>query len=496
MRKSPEIMKNKNNQIVMKTTTLNQPAARTGKIARLPRHIREDLNERLQQGKEGKSLLPWLNSLEATQDVLDLHFDGAPINAQNLSEWRQGGYREWLADQQRRDVLRHVADQAQGFEEAGEGARMSDRLSSVLVAELAVSIHALLGDGLKPAAEGDDPAATEKLELRWKRLQGLVKALTNLRREDTKAQVAQVAFERWRFEEEIETEEHTERRFQRDKQRLTEQARAILKEPLMAKMYGGGKAGEEAAKLMTKISTGATLLNQNDDPEEEPEPTPKKAQAKSAKPAKALKTPKPAKAEASATVAQAASLSPAHTTTQAGSTTKAEKSLQSNPIKPNQAPDAGQGSASPAAGRRPQLSSDASKRNPIPCEPENRSSQTESARLAPANLGPQPVEVATAGKALQNGSLDKSELAARNGETSAFEINRDGATSNPLAAARNGAGNSVGDLSAQPASAEPILERKALTDLPQSSLIKPNQTPSAGQGAHTPRHGTPEKVTP
>jgi len=148
MRKSPKIMKNKNNQIVMKTTTLNQPAARTGKIARLPHHIREDLNERLQQGKEGKSLLPWLNSLEATQDVLDLHFDGAPINAQNLSEWRQGGYREWLADQQRRDVLRHVADQAQGFEEAGEGARMSDRLSSVLVAELAVSIHALLGDGL------------------------------------------------------------------------------------------------------------------------------------------------------------------------------------------------------------------------------------------------------------------------------------------------------------------------------------------------------------
>ncbi|SPE60158.1 hypothetical protein SBV1_380002 [Verrucomicrobia bacterium] len=41
----------------------------------------------------------------------DQHFGGAPINAQNLSEWCQGGYREWLADQERRDVLRHIADQ-------------------------------------------------------------------------------------------------------------------------------------------------------------------------------------------------------------------------------------------------------------------------------------------------------------------------------------------------------------------------------------------------
>ncbi|SPE62879.1 hypothetical protein SBV1_940014 [Verrucomicrobia bacterium] len=339
----------------------------------------------------------------------------------------------------------------------------------------------------KAPAEGEAPAAAEKLELRWKRLQGLVKALTNLRREDTKAQVAQVAFERWRFEEEIETEEHTERRFQRDKQRVTEQARAILKEPLLAKMYGGGKAGAEAARLMTKISTGATLLNQNDDPDEEPEPTPKKAQAKSAR---ARKTPKPAKAEASATVAQASGLPPADTTTQAGSTTKAEKSLQSNPIKPNQASDAGEKSGSPAD-RASQIPSEATNDNLIPFEFANHTPQPEPARLAS-----EPVDVVATSNALQNGSMDKSELAARNGTIRESETSRNVTTQNPLeAAARNGAASSALDLDNQPASAEAILEHKP-ADPAQSSPIKPNQTSAAGQGSPASRHDATEKITP
>ncbi|SPE60822.1 hypothetical protein SBV1_500020 [Verrucomicrobia bacterium] len=435
-------------------------------------------------------MLPWLNSLEATQDVLDLHFDGAPINAQNLSEWRQGGYREWLADQQRRDVLRHVADQAQGFEEAGEGAPMSERLSSVLVAELAVSIHALLGDGLKAPAEGDDPAAAEKLELRWKRLQGLVKALTNLRREDTKAQVAQVAFERWRFEEEIETEEHTERRFQRDKQRVTEQARAILKEPLLAKMYGGGKVGAEAARLMTKITTGATVLEQHNEPESEPPPTPKKAKGKSARPTKARKTPNPANAKASATVGQASSLPPAGTETPAAS-------LQSSLIKPNQTSDARPGTASPSVAQGSQLPSEATKGNPISCEPNSPSVQTEPRTLSPANLAAESAVAVPNDKALQNGSLDQSKLALRNGATSALDASRNGATQNPLeSATRNGSANSGPGLSNEPESAEQLLERRAGTDLGQSSLIKPNQTSDAGRGRLAPSRVADENITP
>ena len=64
---------------------------RTGKIARLPRYLRDNLNQRLHDGESGKKLTAWLNSSQAVQDILDDYFNGVPISEQNLSEWRQGG---------------------------------------------------------------------------------------------------------------------------------------------------------------------------------------------------------------------------------------------------------------------------------------------------------------------------------------------------------------------------------------------------------------------
>jgi hypothetical protein len=68
---------------------------RTGKIARLPAPIRELLNHRLFNGHSGRVLVKWLNSLPEVQDVLRQFFDGRPISPQNLSEWKNGGYRDW-----------------------------------------------------------------------------------------------------------------------------------------------------------------------------------------------------------------------------------------------------------------------------------------------------------------------------------------------------------------------------------------------------------------
>jgi len=70
----------------MKTRT------RTGKIARLPRKIREQLNRRLENGEPGNRLVEWLNSLPEVQKVLAADFDGEPVSEPNLSRWRQGGY--------------------------------------------------------------------------------------------------------------------------------------------------------------------------------------------------------------------------------------------------------------------------------------------------------------------------------------------------------------------------------------------------------------------
>lgn len=45
---------------------------RTGKVARLPHHIREPLNRRLQDAEEGKLLVSLLNSPEKVKSLISL----------------------------------------------------------------------------------------------------------------------------------------------------------------------------------------------------------------------------------------------------------------------------------------------------------------------------------------------------------------------------------------------------------------------------------------
>jgi len=69
---------------------------RHGKIARLPRAIREQVNQRLDDGEPGAPILAWLNSLPEVQAVLTAEFNGQPIGKQNLSHWRKYGHKKWL----------------------------------------------------------------------------------------------------------------------------------------------------------------------------------------------------------------------------------------------------------------------------------------------------------------------------------------------------------------------------------------------------------------
>ncbi len=82
---------------------------RHGKIARLPVGIREALNRGLAQGAGGPRLLEWLNGLPGTQAVLKQHFNGQPVSQQNLSQWRQGGFRDWLLKLETREVFQEFA---------------------------------------------------------------------------------------------------------------------------------------------------------------------------------------------------------------------------------------------------------------------------------------------------------------------------------------------------------------------------------------------------
>lgn len=93
---------------------------RNGKIARLPKAIRDRLNQQIQDGVPGKALVCWLNQNDEVRDVLLQHFNAKEITEQNLSEWKQGGYQDWLKHQETRDWVRRLSDEAEDIaEDAG-----------------------------------------------------------------------------------------------------------------------------------------------------------------------------------------------------------------------------------------------------------------------------------------------------------------------------------------------------------------------------------------
>src|SRR4051812_10033601 len=76
------------------------PMTRNGKIARLPRSVRDELNCRLDEGQEGVELVAWLNQHPEVQRVMAASFAGRPITEGNLTEWKQRGFVEWKRHQE------------------------------------------------------------------------------------------------------------------------------------------------------------------------------------------------------------------------------------------------------------------------------------------------------------------------------------------------------------------------------------------------------------
>jgi hypothetical protein len=109
-----------------------------GKIARLPKHIREKLNRRLENGQRAVDILPWLNALPAVKKILAAQFDSAPIIRQNLDNWRAGGYRQWQQDQKAFARIAKLRETATGISRAGRGqlARAATTVASAKILEL------------------------------------------------------------------------------------------------------------------------------------------------------------------------------------------------------------------------------------------------------------------------------------------------------------------------------------------------------------------------
>src|SRR4029079_11282114 len=103
--------------------------SRTGKIAKLPPALQEELNHQLERGVSGRILVEWLNAHPAVQAVLREFFEGAPVNEQNLCAWRRGGFTDWQTRREFYDQVREVAADSGDFEKvaadmAGHAARL------------------------------------------------------------------------------------------------------------------------------------------------------------------------------------------------------------------------------------------------------------------------------------------------------------------------------------------------------------------------------------
>jgi hypothetical protein len=160
---------------------------RNGKIARLSKTVREELNRRLDNNEPGKCLVAWLNSLPEVQTLIATEFGGKPMREQNLSEWKKGGYRDWQARQERRELICQLQEEAKTVETVMDPSAINRHLSVVLTAELAKAVKNL-------AEKSNNPDELAKS------LAQLVGRFAQLRREESNASRAEIVREQWNQE--------------------------------------------------------------------------------------------------------------------------------------------------------------------------------------------------------------------------------------------------------------------------------------------------------
>ena len=114
---------------------------RKSKIARLPRSIRDELNHRLDNGEPGLRLVEWLNHLPEAKEILARDFRGHRITPQNLSEWRRGGYRDWLAQQERAATLQDFLADAKELGEAASPEKLTEAIFTCATVHYAAAMY-------------------------------------------------------------------------------------------------------------------------------------------------------------------------------------------------------------------------------------------------------------------------------------------------------------------------------------------------------------------
>lgn len=147
--------------------------ARTGKIARLPLAVREELNARLRDNESGQIILEWVNGLDVTKEILKRHFGGEPISDANLSVWRGGGFAEWLKEQDDVEKIHRLHEASVRIAKAA-GGNLSEGLLALNVGRIQEALEQFWS-GMR------DIESTEEGNEKDKAVTKLLQALTAIR---------------------------------------------------------------------------------------------------------------------------------------------------------------------------------------------------------------------------------------------------------------------------------------------------------------------------
>jgi hypothetical protein len=129
---------------------LPSPRRRTGDVARLPKTLRDSINQLLQDG------VPY------AQIAKQLTEQGRPISEQSVSRWSRGGHRDWLRDQERLDKMDRIRTFAVKSVRAHGGSTVHEAGLSLAASQVYELLTHFDTDNLREKMNSD-PAAFTRL---------------------------------------------------------------------------------------------------------------------------------------------------------------------------------------------------------------------------------------------------------------------------------------------------------------------------------------------
>ena len=97
---------------------------RNGKIARLPKAVRDKINQMIDDGRT------------YPQIIKDLGDDAKDLKPNHFSEWRKGGYQDYLRHQEWRDQLRILRENGADMTELTDGPKFQETLVQIALTEI------------------------------------------------------------------------------------------------------------------------------------------------------------------------------------------------------------------------------------------------------------------------------------------------------------------------------------------------------------------------